>query len=124
MRFVWLSFFNYMNKKVYLYSLILCIVASLICAYFNWRISTGIVIGMLSSFLYFYILNMNFKIKDDGTISKGSILGFLVRILALALPLFIAFLLPNIFNFFGAFAGVMLFRIVMITLFFKEKGEM
>lgn len=113
-----------MNKNVYLYSIILGIVASLICAYFNWRISTGIIIGLLSSYLYFYILNMSFKVKEDGTISKGNILGFFIRILTLALPLLIAFLYPNIFNIFGAFAGVMVFRIVMIVIFFIEKGEM
>lgn len=124
MRFVWLSFFNYMNKKIYLYSGVLGIVASLIAYFFNWRVSTGIIIGVLSSYLYFYILNMNFKIKEDGTISKGNVLGFIIRILVIALPLLIACVFPNIFNIFGAFAGVMLFRIVMIVLFLIEKGEM
>ena len=113
-----------MNKKIYLYSGIFGIVASIIAYFFNWRVSTGVIIGVLFSYLYFIILNMNFKIKEDGTISKGSALGFIIRILVIALPLLIACLFPNVFNIFGAFAGVMLFRIVMIILFFIEKGEM
>ena len=44
---------------------------------------------------------MNFKIKEDGTISKGSALGFIIRILVIALPLLIACLFPNVFNIFG-----------------------
>lgn len=112
-----------MNKQIYLYSGIISIVASIVCAFFNYRISLGIIIGALSSFLYFYILNMNFKISEDGNISKGGILGYLVRLIVLALPLLIACLLPNIFNIFGAFAGIMLFRIVMMFMFFKTKGE-
>lgn len=112
-----------MKKEIYLYSGIITIVASLICIYFDWRISSGIIIGALSSFLYFYILNMNFKINEDGNISKGGILGYFIRILVLAIPLLIACLMPNVFNIFGAFAGVMLFRIVMIVMFLIKKGE-
>ena len=112
-----------MKKKIYLYSLILGIFTSIICAIFDFRISTGIIIGMLSSFLYFYILNLNFKINVDGNISKGGVLGYFIRLIVIALPLLISCLLPNYFNVFGAFAGVMLFRIIMIIMFFKEKGE-
>lgn len=112
-----------MNRKIYLYSGILSIIASVICAYFNWRISTGIIIGVICSFLYFYVLNENFKIDENGKISKGGIFGYFIRIALLALPLLVACLFANIFNIFGAFGGVMLFRIVMIIMFFIEKGE-
>lgn len=113
-----------MNKNIYLYSGILAVIVSLICAYFNWRISTGIIIGVLCSFVYFYTLNESFKINEDGSVSKGGLLGFFIRIVLIAFPLLVACLFPNIFNIFGAFGGVMLFRIVMIFYFFKEKGEM
>lgn len=112
-----------MNKQIYLYSGIISVIASIICAFFNWTISTGVIIGALSSFVYFYILNMNFKINEDGNISKGGVLGYFIRLIVLALPLLIACLLPNVFNIFGAFAGIMLFRIVMIIMFFTKKGE-
>lgn len=111
-----------MNKKIYLYSGILSVIASVICAFFNWRISTGIIIGTICSFGYFYLLNENFKIGEDGNISKGGVLGYFLRIALIALPLLISCLLPNVFNIFGAFGGVMLFRIVMIIIFFNEKG--
>lgn len=112
-----------MNKQIYLFSGILAIIASAVCAYFNWKISTGIIIGMICSYGYFYLLNKSFKVKEDGSMSKGGALGFIVRILLIALPLAIGALLPSYFNIFGAFAGVMLFRIVMIFYFFKQKGE-
>ena len=112
-----------MNKQIYLFSGILAIISSAVCAYFNWKISTGIIIGMICSYGYFYLLNKSLKVKEDGSMSKGGALGFIVRILLIALPLAIGALLPNYFNIFGAFAGVMLFRIVMIFYFFKQKGE-
>lgn len=112
-----------MKKEIILYSGVVSLLASAICFYFDWRISTGIIIGVLSSFIYFYILNMNFKINEDGNISKGGILGYFIRIIVLALPLLIACLFPNVFNIFGAFGGIMLFRLVMIIMFFIKKGE-
>lgn len=112
-----------MKKEIYLYSGIISVVASLICLFFDWRISSGIMIGVLSSFLYFYILNINFKINEDGNISKGGVFGYFARILVLAVPLLIACLLPDIFNIFGAFAGVMVFRIIMMFMFFIRKGD-
>lgn len=112
-----------MNKQIYLFSGILAIIASMVCAYFNWRISTGIIIGIICSYGYFYLLNKSLNVKEDGSISKGGVIGFLVRILLIALPLAISVLLPEYFNIFGAFAGVMIFRIIMIIYFFKQKGE-
>ena len=111
------------NKQIYLYSGVLAIIASVVCAYFNWRISTGIIIGIICSYGYFYLLNKSLNVKEDGSISKGGVIGFLVRILLIALPLAISVLLPEYFNIFGAFAGVMIFRIIMIIYFFKQKGE-
>lgn len=112
-----------MNKHIYLISLLVSIIASLICLFFDWKISLGIILGVISSFIYFYALNKSYKLNDDGTINRGGFILFIVRILIIAFPLLIACLLPNVFNIFGAFGGVMLFRIVMIVYFFKEKGE-
>ena len=117
-----MSLFISMNKEIYLYSSIIGVLASIVCAFFNWRISTGILIGMLSSYLYFYLLNLQFKVVD-GKISKGGIIGYFLRIIVLALPLLLACLLPNYFNIFGAFGGIMAFRIIMMIIYFKQKGE-
>lgn len=117
-----MSLFISMNKEIYLYSCIIGVLASIICAFFNWRISTGILIGMLSSYLYFYLLNLQFKVVD-GKVSKGGIIGYFLRIIVLALPLLLACLLPNYFNIFGAFGGIMAFRIIMMIIYFKQKGE-
>jgi len=110
-----------MNKNIYLYSGIIGVFTSAICAFFDYRIALGVILGILSSFLYFYLLNNQFEIVD-GQIKKGGALGFIVRIMILAFPLLISCLLPNIFNIFGAFGGVMLFRIIMMFTFFKQKG--
>ena len=118
------TFFICMNKQICIISGIVSIIASGICLLFNWTISTGIIIGLLSSLIYFFLLNKTYKINEDGSISKGGIIAFFLRIIILALPLLIACLLPNIFNIFGAFGGVMLFRFVMIIFFLKEKGGM
>lgn len=112
-----------MNKNLYLISAILGIVASVCCYFINWQISTGIILGIIFSLIYFLILNKSYLINEDGTLSKGSIVLFLLRMIVIAIPLLISCLLPNIFNIFGAFGGVMLFRIVMIIVFFKNRGE-
>ena len=118
-----LSHFVFMGKEVYIVSSIVGIVTSLICLFFDWKISTGIIIGLISSLIYFFILSKTFKLNDDGSINKGNALLFIVRIFVIALPLLIACLLPDVFNIFGAFGGVMLFRFVMMFYFFKKKGE-
>ena len=112
--------FIFMKKEVYLYSLIVCLLASVVAAFFNWRISTGIIIGAVSSVIYLLLLNATFKIKD-GKISKGGVVGFFARILVLALPLLIACLLPNYFNVFAVFGAIMVFRIIMMIMFFRTK---
>lgn len=117
-----LSLFISMNKQIYMFSSIFGLLISVICLFFNWKISTGIIIGILSSFIYFYLLNGSFKINEDGSIDKGGIVKYFIRIIVIALPLFLSYILPEYFNIFGAFAGVMIFRIVMIIFFFKKKG--
>ena len=112
-----------MNKDLFIISGIVSIVASVITFFFKWQIATGIILGTIFSFVYFYLLNTGFKINDDGSISKGGALLFMLRMIVLALPLFVSCMLPEVFNIFGAFAGVMLFRIVMMVVYFKKKGE-
>lgn len=111
------------NKQIYFYSGIIATIACVICGYFNWKISLGIAIGVLSSFVYFFVLNLTFKI-EDGKMSKGGIFGFFFRIIIIAFPLLVSCLFPQYFNIFGAFGGVMLFRIVMMVMFFKQREDM
>ena len=111
-----------MKKEIYLYGSIICVIASTVATFFDWRISTGIIIGALASMLYLIVLNKTFRI-ENGQMSKGGAIGFILRILIIALPLLIAALIPNYFNIFGAFGGVMVFRIVMMIVFYKTKEE-
>ncbi|MDO4940583.1 MAG: ATP synthase subunit I [Erysipelotrichaceae bacterium] len=110
-----------MDKELYIVSGIIGLVASIICFFFNWRISTGILLGLMFSFLYFYLLTLSFKIDENGNMSKGGIIGWFLRILVLALPLLIACLLPNVFNLYATFGGIMAFRLVLMVYFFKRK---
>lgn len=112
-----------MNKQIYIVSSIVGFIASLICLFFDWKISTGILIGLISSLVYFYLLIKSYKINEDGSLHKGSGLALIFRILVLALPLLIACLLPDYFNVFGAFGGVMVFRLITYVYFFKQKGD-
>lgn len=113
-----------MNKNVYVVSAAVSIFISIICLFFNWKISTGIILGLISSFLYFILLNKNLTFDENGSIKKGSFIFFIVRIMILAFPLLIACLVPQYINIFGTFGGVMIFRIVMIIMFIKKKGEL
>ena len=112
-----------MNKQIYIVSSIVGVIASLVCLFFDWRITTGILIGLVSSLVYFYLLVKSYRVNEDGTLSKGSGLTLIFRILVLAIPLLIACLLPEYFNVFGAFGGVMVFRIIAYIYFFKQKGD-
>lgn len=112
-----------MKKDLFIICGIVSLLVSIVCYFINWKIATGIILGTAFSLLYFYVLNLSFKMNEDGTLNRGSALLGVVRILIIAMPLFIAFMLPNVFNFFGAFAGVMIFRIIMMIVFFIKKGE-
>lgn len=112
-----------MKKNLFVICAIVSLLVSIVCYFIKWQIATGIILGTLFSLLYFFVLNLSFKMNADGTINRGSALLGILRLFIIAMPLFIAFMLPEVFNIFGAFAGVMIFRIIMMIAFFIEKGE-
>lgn len=112
-----------MKKNLFIVSGILGIIASAIGVFFALNIGLGILLGTVFSLLYFYLLNISYKVDENGNLSRGSGLGYLLRMIVIAVPLLLSCLLPNIFNVFAAFGGIMLFRIIMFITFFKEKGD-
>lgn len=112
-----------MKKDLFIISAILGIIASAIGMIFKLNIGLGILLGTIFSLLYFYLLNVSYKTNEDGTLYRGSIVSYFLRLIVIAIPLLVSCLLPDIFNIFASFGGIMLFRIIMIISFFKQKGE-
>ena len=90
--------------------------AALFC-FFNWRISRGIVLGMVFFHLYFYLLSssLNQAIMAGKRNIGFTILSAVGRMVAMALPLLIGILLPQYFNVFGCLAGFVLFKVAALA---------
>lgn len=112
-----------MKKELLITSSIVGVLASIVCLFFKWQYAISVLMGLAFSFLYFYLLTSSFKINENGEISKGSFIGWLLRIIVLAIPLLISCLLPNVFNIFATFGGIMIFRVVMMIFFYRQKGS-
>ena len=95
--------------------------AALFC-FLNWRISRGIVLGMVFFHIYFYLLSstLNHAI-DSGKQNIGlTMLSAIGRMAAMALPLLMGILLPQYFNVFGCLAGFVLFKVAALLTAVKK----
>ena len=105
-----------MNKNEFRFSTILAILTALITAFFDVRISAGIILGFLFSFAHLYLLtkNVDSMLYQDKTSIFWSIISSISRFAMIALPLLIALKFSDYFNVFGAFFGILIYKIVLI----------
>ena len=91
-------------------------VAAVICLFIDWRLSVGILSGLLGVTIYTFILNSSLtRILDNGNGFNqfAYILGLLLRLVCLALPLLFGVLYPQVSNIIAAFGAEMTYRIVV-----------
>ena len=101
-----------MNKKIYLLTGLIAIVLSVITAFFDYRISFGILLTISFSLLNLFLLSASMK----SLLKSGDISGYpllmgvnILRFGMLAAVIYIAIKNPEIFNIYGVTAGLILF---------------
>ena len=112
-----------MSPKVVRYSIVAALVLSIIFIFIDTRVTAGILLGSIFSYIYLYLLHKSYDNLLNKDISKKSMFfKVMLRMMVLVVPLLISCLLPQIFNIFGAFAGLILFKFVMYAdSFIKRK---
>ncbi|MEA5026821.1 MAG: ATP synthase subunit I [Erysipelotrichaceae bacterium] len=105
-----------MNKKELIVSAVISLISALGMLFVDFRISTGIVLGFSFSILHLFLLARSV----DGILTgkKGNFLFVLIsslfRYAVIALPLIIALLYSDYFNVFGAVAGFLVYKLVLV----------
>lgn len=93
-------------------------------ALYDWRISTGIVIGYFFAFIHSKFLAYRFNKMFDARktsiflITMGSLLGMMI----LVIPIALSFVLPSAFHFIGVFIGLTFNKYYLYIGSFKKKG--
>ena len=105
-----------MEKKILHISEICGLVIAALFCFFNWRISSGVILGMVFFRVYFFLLSASMsEAMSEQSASPGTILIYSVgRMVAMALPLLIGVLLPQYFHIIGCFIGFMIFKIAAV----------
>lgn len=101
-----------MNRKIYLITGLIAIVLSVISAFFDYRISLGILLSSTFSLINLFLLSTSMK----SLLKTGDISGYpllmgvnILRFGMLAAVIYIAIKNPQLFNIFGVTAGLILF---------------
>lgn len=108
-----------MKKNELLRNSAVALAVSVVFLFYNRTVSAGILLGFLCSQLYVYLL-----VRDiDGLIvsSRSSRFSQPLRMALLALPMLAGCLYPDRINVFGAFAGLMIPKVLLYIRSFIER---
>ena len=107
-----------MNKKELRLSTVLAVLTSLIAAFFDVRVSAGIILGFMFSLAHLYLLtkHVDSMLYQDKASIFWVIISSVFRYAMIALPLLIAIKFSAYFNVFGAFFGFLLYKIVLVII--------
>jgi len=104
-----------MEKKVLKLSITITLIMSILALFVNYKFTLGLLCGQIFFIFYLlilsYVMNRRLQGRNDDI---WTILLKIGRISLLGIPMLLAFLFPNIFDIFGAFIGVMMFKICTI----------
>lgn len=114
-----------MSLRIYIITTVIACVLSAVSAFFDYRISLGILLTTCFSMFNLFLLSATMK----KVVSKGDVSGVsllmgvnILRFSLLALVIFVAIKNPQIFNIYGVTAGLILFMFALVldTLTRKE----
>ena len=103
-------------------NLVVLIVITALVAIYDWRISTGIILGYLFALLHWRFLNYRFSSLDPKGVKLRVYLGMVITLLIFACPILIAMLFPQFVHFFGVFIGLMYQKYFAYVQAFRNKG--
>ena len=110
-----------MDRKILNISSICGLILSAVFLLFDWRMTTGTLLGLLFFRVYYYLLSRSIIDLIEAEIS-GNAFDKMVRLVILILPMLVGFLFPDYVSFWGAFAGLMAFKVtaVIYSIFSRE----
>ncbi len=114
-----------MEKRALTLSAVLVMAAAAVFLFLDWRISVGLVVGLLCFRLYFMLLTEHIDSIIEAGKAKGTgvRLAPLLRLLVLALPLLAGAALPQFISIWGVFAGEMMFKLCTYGMMIFGKKE-
>ena len=111
------------NSKYLVISVVIAVVCAIISLLFDYRISVGIVVGMVASICNYMILSAQMSMillnQRFGVVSFAIV--YLVRFSILFIPLLLAVLRPDRCNVWAVFGSLFIFKIVMYFESFRKK---
>lgn len=114
-----------MSLKIYLLTGLIALIVSGVTAFFDYRISTGIILSTVFSLINLFLLSLTMKSATSSSQANVSLLmvGNIVRYSLLVVCMFIAYKLPQYFSLIGVAIGMTLFLgALLIDAVSKRKG--
>ncbi|MBR0474180.1 MAG: hypothetical protein IJJ19_04185 [Erysipelotrichaceae bacterium] len=81
----------------------------------DYRITLGMILGLMFYRLYYMLLTMSIEDQIDvpSEVRARNIGAVALRLLLLAFPMLVCFVIPDVFNIWGVFSGLMAFKITV-----------
>ena len=113
-----------MSKKIYELTAVIALVLSGILAFFDFKISLGILVASLFSMANLYLLSYSMKnmLKGEKKNAGRMMLVSMARFLLLAVVMFLAMRFPDQISIIGVAIGLTLFMIALVIDAVKRKG--
>lgn len=110
-------------KKTFRYAIIIITICAIGFLFYDYTVSTGMVLGLATYYIYLRFMSYNVTgLLEQESAGKGTlILMHLADIAILILPLLIASLLPQYFNIFGVFAGLIINRLLLFVIYGQKR---
>ncbi|MBR0138056.1 MAG: hypothetical protein IJM15_06560 [Erysipelotrichaceae bacterium] len=103
-----------MERKVLKLSNIVCLLSAVVFLPFDWRVSSGIVLGLSAFNVYYFLLSesitQQLRARQQSSLMWGA---RLLRLMILISAPVIGWFLPEIFNFYGTIIGVLGYKVVV-----------
>ena len=115
-----------MERKVLKLSNIVCLLSAVVFLPFDWKVSSGIVLGLSAFNIYYFLLSESIiRQLERGQESSLIWISMILRLLILMSAPVIGWFLPEMFNFYGTIIGVLGYKFVVYVyeLVKRKAGE-
>lgn len=113
-----------MSLRIYKITAIIALVLSFVCYFYDYKISLGIILATLISFINMFLLSVSMKQAMNADSPFASLLMGITmfRFILLGLGIFVAMKNPQIFSIIGVTIGLTLFLLALVIDALKRKG--
>jgi|GEM_PF-5920044 len=111
------------HKRIYKLSLAIVLAAAAVFSPFDRTITFSLLLGIALYYVYLIVLNRSVTMQLDALLQnrRPPFPGFFLRMVVLALPLFIAVKFQEQFNILAAFAPLFINHIMTFILYAREE---